>query len=183
MIMGINMYEIKKSDANNPIWRDSVRIYIECFLPDFKDDTEYLNECCEEYIKYIGNAEIWYAAIANKCTVGFAWLRTKNRKYCHVDFIGVDPSLQSKGYGKQMMEFLSKHYEIIELGAVPEVQGIYKKCGFAKENIFTNENEMEKYVAKMFKVNPKSKDDMDALKIRKQIGKIAIKKIKRRHSM
>lgn len=167
--MGFEMHEIKKTDINKDVWNKVMEIYIACFEKNNKNKPKYLEKCCQDYIKLIGTTNeygknIWLAAMENEDVLGFANIHTKGRKYCYVDFVGIDPDIKVAGKGKMIMDWLSRKYNIVELDAIAGVTGFYKKCGFKKSNILITGKEEKEEGAEMFKINLNTKESADALR-------------------
>lgn len=76
-----------------------------------------------------------------KSTVGFSFvIPIHKKKILHIDYIGVDPHTQGKGYGKMLMEYICRSYKkkgwIITLECEDHLIKFYEKFGFIRMNIF-----------------------------------------------
>lgn len=111
--------------------------YIHSFLT-----TSYWNEgISKEKIQKCIDHSLNFGIFLDGKQIGYARVLTDFVRFSYLMDVFIDPSLQGKGYGKLLMDYLFEDEDIKQLPAMmlatKDAHGLYEKYGFKR---FTDEN-------------------------------------------
>lgn len=126
---------VKRKGLYPHFMKDIIPIYNTCF-----------KECDRQSPKILRNRlrHKTYSVVKmlneNVAVVGFSFLiPIHKKKILHIDYVGIDPNTQGKGYGRMLMEYITKTYKkrgwIITLECEDHLIKFYEKLGFIRMNI------------------------------------------------
>lgn len=94
----------------------------------FDDDLKISLQIMKKRFKML-NIKIEYEIIEEKL-VGFCLLYNIIKNIWHIDYIGIDPLYQNKGYGKHFLNRIIKKYKYITLECEQKLINYYNKFNF-----------------------------------------------------